>query len=487
MAKCIIFSRVSTEQQSTDEQTARLQALAYRHGYQDSQQILIEYKESGIRLKEEERLGLTDMKQMIESDPDINCVFAFEISRIARTKKVLFSIEEFLIEHKVQLVIEEQNIRLLNDDGSINDNAEFAFTIYAQFAESEMRLKQERFKNGRERSKKLGRWHGGRCLLGFKVVDKKLVPDESVAYIIRRVFELYAAGTSQFYCAEYLREFGIDRKGYNLSTMLRNPKYVELVGQSLWNAVQATRKANKRFPSYRIHSPGEKLIKCKECGRHYVHITNCYLCLGRTKEYKDCEHGFSISDRYVDAFLLMFAKYSYASHARFDTETEIARLEAILDELPGKISIQNEQRRKLEKKKERIISVYTDGTIDRRSFEVRMKDAERQIAKVEETANQLMIEQNSVRTQLQSIKEGKRTLDTTLDTVKTASKREIYDMIHKEVKEVLAYREGKYKRLDFIMKSGDINYVRFSGQGISFLCEYEMAGEWVKFNELGRR
>ena len=56
MDKCIIFVRVSTERQSYDEQTNRLRYLASMDGYPTENQILIDYKESGIRLKEEERL-----------------------------------------------------------------------------------------------------------------------------------------------------------------------------------------------------------------------------------------------------------------------------------------------------------------------------------------------------------------------------------------------------------------------------------------------
>ena len=227
ISKCIIFVRVSTDRQATDEQTVRLRSLATADGFSAENQLIIDYHESGIRLKEEERLGLTEMKVLIESNPEITTVYAFEISRIARTKKVLFSIEEFLVERKIQLIIAEPSLRLLNDDGSINDAAEFAFTMFAQFAESEMRLKKERFKNGAARAKKMGHWHGGRVLFGFKVEDKKLVPDEQNSFIVRRMFEMYVQGHPQEYIAKYLNEFGLKTKGYNIHKLLNNPKYIE--------------------------------------------------------------------------------------------------------------------------------------------------------------------------------------------------------------------------------------------------------------------
>ena len=484
--KCIIFVRVSTDRQSYDEQTIRLRNLAESDGYSSENQILIEYKESGIRLKEEERLGLTDMKQLISEDSSINAVYAFEISRIARSKKVLFSIEEFLVERHIQLIIAEPFIRLLNPDFSINDAAEFAFTMYAQYAESEMRLKQERFRNGRERSRKLGRWHGGRCLFGFKIVDKKMVPDENTAHIVRRCFQMYASGSSQEYISKYLAEFGVNRKGHNLSVMLRNRKYVDLIGQDLFDAVQAAKTSRKSVPKYRIYSPGERLIVCPYCSKHYVHITNSYVCLGRLGEYKNCKEGFSISDKYVDAFLIMFAKYTYASRLAVEKKDDEERLRNMLDEFPVKIEAQNRIRRKLENKKSRVIEVYTDGSIDRSEFDRRLRLIERQLKQSDDASSELIRQQTAIRTSLDDILQGKRTVDATLDALNASSKRDIYEIVHQEVQEVLAYRDGRYKMLKFVMKAGFSNLVRFSGQGLTFKAEMLAGDAWLDYTDMSK-
>ena len=187
--KCIVFSRVSTEQQETDEQTERVHRLAESYGYPRESHIEVEYKESGIRLKEEERLGLNRMKELIEDDKSIDCVFAFEISRIARTKKVLFSIEEWLVERHIQLIIDTPRIELLNKDFTINDGAETVFSIFAQVAECEMRIKKERFKNGKRRSVREGKFIGGKVMFGFTVdKDKTPVPDDELRPLIVKMF-----------------------------------------------------------------------------------------------------------------------------------------------------------------------------------------------------------------------------------------------------------------------------------------------------------
>ena len=96
MGKCILLVRVSTERQSFDAQEQELFQLALSDGYAESDIIPICEKESGIKLKEEERKGLNAMKELIESDSTINCVYAWEISRIARKKKILFSILDYM-------------------------------------------------------------------------------------------------------------------------------------------------------------------------------------------------------------------------------------------------------------------------------------------------------------------------------------------------------------------------------------------------------
>lgn len=84
--KCILLVRVSTESQSFNEQEKELYDLAYSHGYKNNDIVSIATKESAIRLNEEERYGLNRMKELVETGK-YDCVFAWEISRIARRKK----------------------------------------------------------------------------------------------------------------------------------------------------------------------------------------------------------------------------------------------------------------------------------------------------------------------------------------------------------------------------------------------------------------
>ena len=96
MKKCILLSRVSTQQQTLEQQTNELLKFAKNRGYNDNSIIVIEDKESAIKLDEEHRQGLIKMKEYIAEDKNINCVICYEISRISRQQKVLFSIRDYL-------------------------------------------------------------------------------------------------------------------------------------------------------------------------------------------------------------------------------------------------------------------------------------------------------------------------------------------------------------------------------------------------------
>jgi len=102
-AKAILFMRVSTDSQIIESQPKVLRDMAHQDGFSDENIISIGEKESAIKLGEEERRSLEKLKHYIETD-NIDTVYVFELSRIARTAKVLYSVRDYLVEHQVQLM-----------------------------------------------------------------------------------------------------------------------------------------------------------------------------------------------------------------------------------------------------------------------------------------------------------------------------------------------------------------------------------------------
>ena len=131
--KAILFIRVSTEHQEFEEQTKELTKKAIQDGYSVNNILTIAEKESAIKLSEEERSGIKKMKELIENDSSINCLYVWEVSRLARTKKVLFSVQDYLINKGIQLKVMRPEVVLLNSNpATIMTDKDIADRVYIE-------------------------------------------------------------------------------------------------------------------------------------------------------------------------------------------------------------------------------------------------------------------------------------------------------------------------------------------------------------------
>jgi len=191
MGKCICFSRVSTIIQDLDQQNNELYAEAERCGYDRNDIILIEHKESAIKLSEIDRLGVQELKDTINKE-DVDCVIVYEISRLARRPDVLYSIRDFLIDNHVQLVCIKPYMRLLDSDGTMSQTASLLFSLFGALAEGEMIIKKERMLRGKLAKRDRGKFIGGNILFGYRYdEDEKIVIDEAEAKTVVKIFNRY--------------------------------------------------------------------------------------------------------------------------------------------------------------------------------------------------------------------------------------------------------------------------------------------------------
>lgn len=313
--KCILLVRVSTESQSFDEQEKELYELARSFGYTNEEIVSVAEKESGIKLKEEERKGLNRMKKLL-STGEFNCVFAWEISRIGRKKKVLFSILDYLVSQKIQLIIKEPSIRLLKENDTIDEGAETVFTLYAQLAESEMRNKSARFARAKKEYFNKGKYMGGKIMLGYKVnQDGYWEVDEKAAKIVHLIFDLYNSGEySMTELAKELMSRGYFRNSSSvtslkaqLSHILKNPiykgirtsnnLYPQLIDEITWNKTVKRRESNRHMGAKKAQRLLSALIRCK-CGASYsANLLDCtYSCrVQHNSVEKGLEHSPGIN------------------------------------------------------------------------------------------------------------------------------------------------------------------------------------------------
>ena len=281
MAKAIILSRVSTEQQTLNSQTEAIKKEASKEGFKDDELIIIEDKESATKLSEEDRHGLNRMKEEIEADSSITHVFVYEPSRISRRQAVLFSIRDYLIENKIQLICCNPYFRLL-EDGKMSQTANLVFSIYASMAESEMQLKQERMRRGKMMNKMTGKNDQGAVLYGYTTLeDKTIVIDEEKSKLVIDLFTLYATG---FYsiatlAMELMKRYGeadwtVGMTKSKVSHIMRTERYCgdsqypQLISRELFEMARAAAMKNKMENKHfeRCDALLKKIIFSKKTG-----------------------------------------------------------------------------------------------------------------------------------------------------------------------------------------------------------------------------
>jgi DNA invertase Pin-like site-specific DNA recombinase len=396
--KCICLARVSTERQSYDEQVNNLIETAKRDGYKDSNIIIINNKESGIKLDEEHRLGLNEMKSKIQNDKSINCVYAREASRVGRTEKVLISIKHFLIDNKIQLVFTATNLRLLNDDKTLNPMASMMFNMLIANAQQEMIDKKERFREGKLKAIKEHKFVGPKILFGYaKGDDNVIIINHEQANIVRFIFNAYAYNDeSASTIFRELNERGLISNTYSHHTggvnfirnVLQNEaykggqsnktkkmpfNYPPIVSEELWEKANAQMKENcKCYHSTKHILYSKGLVEC-ECG--YKMIGNVNLTSYR------CHNGCG---KFVNLNILEYIAWTEAKAAKaemmgIDCEKNKDLFTQQIADNESKIKTINEQIIKLDGKLSRAYKGYVMGGISENDYQdiVKTIDKER--------------------------------------------------------------------------------------------------------------
>ena len=85
--RCLVFVRVSTEAQQLEDQQREMEVFCKGEGYDDL--VFVEDKgASAIKLNDQYRLMIDQVKDEIEKDPSIVCFAGWELSRAFRNEIV---------------------------------------------------------------------------------------------------------------------------------------------------------------------------------------------------------------------------------------------------------------------------------------------------------------------------------------------------------------------------------------------------------------
>ena len=378
MKKVIVLSRVSTEGQDLTQQTDEVLREVHKDGYTDSNIIIIEDKESAIKLSEEERHGLNMMKDHINNNPNIKCVYIYELSRLSRRQLVLFSIRDFLVERKIQLICLKPYFRLLEVNGEMSQTGALMFSLFSSLSESEMMLKQERMMRGRRRNKELGKSVGGRPPFGYDVdKNKRYVIDPKNSLIISRIFKDYGYNNKSMRgIAIELKEEGyfsnpsLNATHQYIQRILNNPiykgefPYPQIIAPELFSVVQQN---ISRYNTNKITRKKEPfLLKGLVCDAKTGYILSIN---GAIDTYFSKHHsGVAIRKNNIDPVVWEHSKIMYERYV-MNKDKLLTLIKSQYQTTAKKISVVDQEIKDIGIKLERVEESYILGRISKKKAE----------------------------------------------------------------------------------------------------------------------
>lgn len=401
--KVIAIIRTSTTQQEIESQKNEVLSLALADGYtMDEIEVVGKAGASAIKVDEAYKENMDKVYNLIDTVPTIEAVYAWAIDRIGRKEEILLGFKNRLIDKKIQLIIKNPTLRLLEPNGDINTGVELAFSLFATMAKQEMEQKKARFKRARKRNDEMGKYNGGYVAFGYEVKDGYLVINEAEASVVRLIFEELATG--KYSCDSLARELqsrGIKFKGKkllfsNVRGIVKNKIYCgeqeaasgivrnlpQIVNKELYNKALRAMQANnpsKTNTTTNRNLLGLRLIKCPYCGCHFSVAAKLYQCHNHNRNYYDsrqgfekCPNGISIGVNNLDRLLWYVAA---SVHFDYIQELKSVRKKEIDDKieiLTQKINHIQTEIELLADKKSRINDVYMDGDISKEERDNRL-------------------------------------------------------------------------------------------------------------------
>lgn len=234
--RCAIYTRKSTDEgldrsfNSLDNQRER--AEAYVESQRDQGWTILpdRYDDGGFSGGNTDRPALKRLMRDVESG-DIEAIVVYRLDRISRSLADFVNIHEFLERHGVALVSVTESINTSTAHGRMMVN------VLLSFAQYERELAAERTRHKIEAARRKGKWTGGRPVLGFDVVDRRLVPNADEAIEVKAIFEMYAESPSLIGIVQELNRRGWRQKSWTAKT--GRP-----CGGGEWNKVSLRRLLN---------------------------------------------------------------------------------------------------------------------------------------------------------------------------------------------------------------------------------------------------
>ena len=389
-----LYIRVSTEDQAREgfslpEQEKRLRVMCEYKGYE----IYKLYKDAGISAKTGNyRPAFEELLQDIR-DKKCNTIVVLKLDRLTRSVYDMEGIMKFLDENNAYLDCANEEINTTNSSGKM------VARLLTTVSQNEIERTSERTKVGLAGAIKEGHIPA-RAPLGYKHIDKKLVPDPLTKDIVIRIYNLYFEGKSYYNIATIFNEeellgktnwkdTGILRiisnevyKGdYVHGKRTNHPTYYKnvvepIISKELWESCQVQKKKNQRnYMRTQTYIFLQKL-KCPKCGRilaggasHKIKSDKWYFYY-RCEKCKNNIH----EDKIVEKIKVLLADI-----LEYDNVVNEFFLPVLKSKVDNPKEILEKELNSLNNKKERIRKAYIDELFTEEEFKEESKLIDNQI------------------------------------------------------------------------------------------------------------
>lgn len=394
MKKAVIYSRVSTQEQSFQSQIEDLQKYAE---YANLQIVdVFAEKASGFDIKVE-RPEYDRMKEFVVEN-SIDLIICWELSRFGRGSLHTLKEIDFYTQKKIDIYFKKENINTLSD----NPLSKFMLNILSGIAEMERETIVSRSARGKVSAAQKGKRIGFPIMpYGFQSNDGYIAINEEEAKNVRMMYEMAAQGNSLRAIINKLNSLNIltrnNKRGHKktlssgeiveilwrtntlrkilTSTLYKGErnykggivvKIPQIVNEETWDKTQSIFKQHigcVNNTKYDYLFKGK--MYCGKCGyiiatrteNRYATLPSYYFCTARREPYVMCKSG-QFDSKVFDELIYsqLFRNNSLLEKVYNDTAKEFN-----LEEKQNQITYFRGEILKQEGIKKRINSIYRDG------------------------------------------------------------------------------------------------------------------------------
>ena len=497
MKRILLVVRASTTQQETESQKNELRDYVLSLGYAvDEITYLVSAGASARKANQKYLDMLEDIKRICtEPSSTIKAVAIWHINRLGRIESYLMMMKEFFISNHIQLYIKNPSLTLFNTDNSVNSGVDIAFSVFSTLVKHETEEMMQKLHRGKQRNREQGKIADGGIPWGMYVDENGYFRvDEKKRKHIEHIFSSYANGESASYIRDYLAQYGFSTSTTHVYRMLKNERYRNIVGDELFDNVQNIKKDKITRPtsahSYHI---GQQIITCCGCGRHYYRSRDFYTCIGtRTPIPTKCPYaahirGFRLDSIILHSTMIWLMRYYKESASRRENEIK----DEVLS-IEEQISVLNAKYEEIDGKKERITDSFINGYINAEKRDMKMSEIETDSLMIKDKISRLVSRKNTLLDiNTDDMKNTIDHLNDMLSDMETMDKKEIYDIVHKTIRNVEIKVDGKYKIIRTLSTNYDDYrmYIMYGiGQGYKlYYCKREKIDSGEDFEKCRER